>query len=245
MVAIGGLATTAAAMSPEDVQRFEQGNVLYQAEDYDGARDAYEALIEGGVESADVYYNLGNAAFQASDLGASIWAYLRASRLAPLDDDVAANLAFARARTRDAAPGGGDESWFLNQLAAVSRLVPARHALLLTVGAYILFVGFILTRWRTRRIPARTWISAGFVLWLGLGAYAMFRVVSERTTERIGVIVVEEVSVLNEPAIDGKTVFVLHAGTELTLERDLGGWIEVTLGRDLKGWLPADALREV
>ena len=37
---------------------FEQGNKAYNAEQYQSAVDSYEAILQGGEESFEVYYNL-------------------------------------------------------------------------------------------------------------------------------------------------------------------------------------------
>ena len=72
--------TAGADAPPESVgQLFAQGNRLYQAEDFSGARDAYREILELGYESASVYYNLGNTALKVEDVGRAVWAYARAA----------------------------------------------------------------------------------------------------------------------------------------------------------------------
>ena len=53
-------------------EMFELGNQLYQEDDFAGAIEAYEAVLEVGWESPDLYYNLGNSYFKFGDLGRSI-----------------------------------------------------------------------------------------------------------------------------------------------------------------------------
>ena len=80
---------------------FQQGNQLYQGGDFAGALKAYQAVLQGGFESADLYYNLGNAHFKTGDLGRTILNYERARKLNPGDADIQANLDLARSLTVD------------------------------------------------------------------------------------------------------------------------------------------------
>ena len=52
----------------------------------------YQRIIDQGVRSGVVYYNLGNALVQAEEPGQAVAAYLTAKRYLPLDPYVEANL---------------------------------------------------------------------------------------------------------------------------------------------------------
>ena len=60
---------------------------------YAEAADAYEAVLNTGMESADLYYNLGYSYFKQGMLGKAILNFERCQRLNPSDPDVTANLA--------------------------------------------------------------------------------------------------------------------------------------------------------
>ena len=51
---------------------FDEGNRLYQEGDFAAAAASYAAVIEGGFESAEVYYNLGNARFRLGETGPAV-----------------------------------------------------------------------------------------------------------------------------------------------------------------------------
>lgn len=53
---------------------------------------AYEKLLQGGVESAALYYNLGNAYYRTGKIAASILNYERALKLDPNNKDAKYNL---------------------------------------------------------------------------------------------------------------------------------------------------------
>jgi len=237
-----GISLSAEALSMEEArQLFEQGNRLYQADDFAGARQAYQGILDAGYESAPLYYNLGNAAFRADDLGRAIWAYLRAERLAPTDPDVRANLAFARARTRDTlAPG--DESKLLRALAGVASRWPtslqARAALVLYWALAGILIVRLLVPGRRRLATAALWVC-GALLFVNLTLAGLGRLAHHGDT---GIVLAPELAAHGEPHDDGRALFTVHAGTEVRVSRRLGGWIEIALGQDLKGWVPESSI---
>ena len=80
---------------------FDEGNRRYQQGDYAGAIELYERILESGLESGELHYNLGNAWFRLGALGPAILHYERARRIMPRDGDLEANLELARALTVD------------------------------------------------------------------------------------------------------------------------------------------------
>ncbi|MEE2775760.1 MAG: tetratricopeptide repeat protein, partial [Acidobacteriota bacterium] len=92
-----------AGVALDPTEAFVRGNTAYESGDYAAAAEAYLRLVEA-VDDAGwaVYYNLGNSQLRRGDLGAGIASYLRARRRAPRNQDVVANLAYARRSAKDA-----------------------------------------------------------------------------------------------------------------------------------------------
>ena len=80
---------------------FDEGNQRYQDGDFDGALERYARILDDGLESGELYYNIGNTYFKLNELGPAILYYERARRLMPGDDDLVANLELARSMTAD------------------------------------------------------------------------------------------------------------------------------------------------
>jgi hypothetical protein len=230
---------------PRLSELFEQGNRLYQAQDYTGARQAYESILDLGYEAPSVYYNLGNAALKTQDIGRAVWAYARAHRMEPRDADIRANLDHVRSLATDTVPAR-DRSKFLEILAALSSRLPSRDALRVAAVLYWLLAALgtaLLVVPRVRRLLVPPAWGLGVLLVLVLFFAGMKRVVGE--SGRVGVVLPGEIAVHSEPGEDGKSVFSLHAGTEVRMARTIGGWVEISLGPDLKGWLPESALAAI
>lgn len=79
---------------------FNRANQYYADKAFDSALAVYQSIERTGLESAELYFNIGNCHFKSGDLGRAVLYYLRAKRLSPSDDDINANLAFTRGFTR-------------------------------------------------------------------------------------------------------------------------------------------------
>ena len=74
--------------------RFNEGNALYQSQEFERALEAYRDAIESGdtALAEGAWYNLGNSLFRQQQLDASLEAYKQALRINPGDTDAKHNL---------------------------------------------------------------------------------------------------------------------------------------------------------
>ena len=80
-ILILAVALSATAQTPR--QLMQQGNDAYAKSDFAEAVRLYNTVLDAGYQSADLYYNLGNAHFRMEDYGLAILNYERALRLKP------------------------------------------------------------------------------------------------------------------------------------------------------------------
>ena len=73
---------------------YQMANSLYQQGQYEPALEQYNAVILSGKESADLYYNMGNAAYRSNSIGHAILYYEKALKLEPAHEDAIHNLDF-------------------------------------------------------------------------------------------------------------------------------------------------------
>ena len=74
--------------------RFNEGNALYQGQEFERALEAYRDAVESGdtALAEGAWYNLGNSLFRRQQLDASLEAYKQALRINPGDLDAKHNL---------------------------------------------------------------------------------------------------------------------------------------------------------
>lgn len=74
---------------------FEDGNTAYDEGNYEQAMTFYNSIVEAGMESADLYYNMGNTYYKMKDYPHAILYYEKALKLNPGDEDTRVNLEIA------------------------------------------------------------------------------------------------------------------------------------------------------
>ena len=85
----------------ENMAIIEKANQQYSKELYNEAITLYEQVIESGLESYELYYNLGNAYFKVNDIPSAILYYEKAKKLNTSDEALDFNLHVANTRIAD------------------------------------------------------------------------------------------------------------------------------------------------
>ncbi|MCO5204349.1 MAG: hypothetical protein M9928_04930 [Anaerolineae bacterium] len=228
----------------------QTANTLYAQERYDEATQLYEQLVASGLESRDLYFNLGNAYHLQGETGRSILNYERAAKIAPRDADVAANLATARALVEGQIVGATPEDNPLETLAAASsKWLTSNELAIATLLVWLLFGGLILEyRHRSAENRGRGFKSAiaivgMFVILFG-SAFASQILVEAQHTDAI--VVTETIDISTGPGANYETLFSLHGGTDVYIQSRRGDWVQLTLpGTDVTGWIPALAVEAI
>lgn len=229
----------AAADSESARSLYETGLARYGEGDYEAAVEAFSQVLATGVDDPAVHYNLANSYFKSGRLGFAIYHYRRARALAPRDEDIAANLEYARflaldsIEEEDARTDLRVEGW-LDRLTAeeVFRVSAALWILAGVAAVYwqILAQGELFWR-RSLMVLAVLW-AVSFA-----GAWAVDHRAS-RTDE--AVVLPREAEVLSGPGDAFDTAFVLHEGAEVLVEGERGSWTEISLPGDLRGWIASE-----
>ncbi len=244
MILVAGLVSLA-GQTPEE--RYSQAGVLYGSGDYSGAAAIYRQLFEEGFRSGDLFYNTGNAFFKSGDNASAILFYERAKLLSPADEDIDYNLQIARSRITDrleTVPQLFFVRWFdfLSLLASTNFwAVGAIVLFLLSLMLAVLF----LTRARARGRLLSFWLSLATLLLSMLLISLAVRNNSLVNHNSRAVIMCSIVTGRSAPGETGNELFVLHSGTTVTVEQELGDFREVRLPDGNKGWIRADCMEKI
>jgi Tetratricopeptide repeat/Bacterial SH3 domain len=224
---------------------FEEGNQQYSAGDYAGAVESYKKIIDAGMASGEVYYNLGNAYFRLGDLGRATLFYERALRERPGDPDTLANLELVRSvAVDDIAPL--PRFWVLRVVEWWVHLIPRAVLIAIVATAYGMAGAAVITLLLTRSAPLHRWtrhILATSVVVLVLSATNLL-VRELRIGESVqGVVLAAEADAQSAPSDDRSLqVFTIHAGTTVRVEQESGEWAEIVLQDGQVGWIKRDAI---
>ena len=228
-------------------QNFEQGNALYKKADYKGAAAQYEGILKQGKQSAEVYFNLGNAYYKLDSVAPAIYNYEKALLLNPGYKDAEVNLSFARKMTIDdikATPRVGFSKMLYNATGNYHYNTWAWISVSFSVFFLMLFIGYYLAG---TTLIKRIFFIGMFVALFGLVASiaSAVYVKSQKSLENYAIIYPEVVTLKTEPREAAQDAFILHSGTKVNILETVDGWKKVRLADDNIGWIPKQAIKEI
>lgn len=227
--------------------RWEEGNRLYSAGQYDSAIVLYRSVLEEGVTAAALHYNLGNAYYRNQQLGRAILHYEKALRLDPHFADAAFNLALANSQKADRLPAPRQTiiaEWWRSFLLWLSPRSWGLLAIVLLWLAVALGAIVLLKRSAWRPTLLVTAIVLGFLslssLYLSQQRYRW-----QHPNPAEAIIIEPNAYVKAAPQGSATDLFILHEGTKVKVLKETSGWWQIALPDKKQGWIRADRLAKV
>ena len=226
---------------------FEKGNALYQKGEYEAAISAYESVLNGKQQSAEVYFNLGNCYYKLNKVAPAIYNYEKALVFHPNDSEIINNLKFAQKMTIDEikeVPKVGFAKLLRDFTAIFHYDSWAWIAVSLSTLFLLFFVGYYFSQ---ITLSKRIFFIGMFVL-VFLILISVLAAIFEKdhdVNERPAIIFAEVAEVKGEPKASSSDVFVLHEGTKVYIKETLDNWRKVELTDGSEGWMENSALKEV
>jgi tetratricopeptide (TPR) repeat protein len=221
---------------------FDRANQYYQDKSYDSALTLYNGVARSGDESAELYYNIGNCYFKKGDLGHAVLYYQRAKRLAPSDDDIDANLAFAKSYTRIQMEGVQ-----LNPVnSMIESLLDPFKLNTLAWAASICFILFILIL--TARFGlgwSTTLLRGGTVIGLVILCLAVFATTYKYRHDYLvkrAVVIAEDCPVQSGPTDQSQTELRGAPGLVVEIVGQSGDYYNVLFENKRQGWIRQDQI---
>lgn len=218
----------------------QQAAEAYADKDYVAAEKFYQQLIDEGVESAGLYYNLGNTYYHLGRLGPAICCYEKALKRSPADEAIRHNLQLAYSHTLDSIPKKRlpDMTWQDKTIRRVGEAGWSWVGLGAVALALLLYAIVIL---RPERKKSK-WL-AHFLLIITVTSFILAIQEKNRLEDdRFAIILAPEVPVISkvqQPAPAKR--MTLHEGTKVEIVNRRFGWCQVRFGNET-GWVPEDVL---
>lgn len=226
------------AASPQDA--LQEAAERYARGDAAGAAQAYQTAVDEGVDSADVWFNLGTSALKAKDVGRAVWALWEARIRAPWDEDVRFNLEMARKENQDTLVGLDDPFWL-----SLAHHVPRAALQWLALFAWLFLCSLFFAQ---GVLGPRPWVLrltrasgvATVLIFLGTAAVEL------SAGAPVAVVQGREAVVRSTARVDGPEAFRVHAGLVVRpLGAPTAGIVRVRLGNGLEGYVEESAVRLV
>ncbi len=227
---------------------FDQANQVFQKGDFSTAIQQYEAILEGGQYSSDLYYNLGNAYYQNGQLPEAILAYERALRLEPFHQESLQNIGMARLEVKEEvapAPVFFLQAWWQNWQYRLSQ--NAWLGLAITLF-WLSGGGFMIWQLGKER-GQRKWGFIGGCVAFAIALLPLFSGISAqksaRTLSNLGIIIEENISLQSAPSERSPALRRVYPGSRVELLEEKEAWFKVQLNSGEEGWIMASSFERV
>ena len=219
----------------------------YQKGNYQQAIRDYEEILKNG-ESAEIYFNLGNAYYRTDNITKAVLNYERARLLSPGDDDINFNLQFARSKTIDKITPESEMffvTWYKSLVNFTSVDNWAKTGILCIVMALLLVLLYLFGPQLMLRKIGFFGGLAFFVIFLLSNLFAFQQ--KQALDNRTGAIIISpSVNIKKTPAKNSADQFVLHEGTRVDIiDKGMTDWRCIRVGDGREGWIETKAIEEI
>ncbi len=224
--------------------KFYQGVTYFTAGSYDKALQVWNEIYRTGYRSANLDYNIGNAYFKLNNIPSAILYYERAYLLKPGDENINYNLQVARTLNVDRFQEI-PELFFIKWYNFVSLSLSTNTWAKISIITFIVFLLFLSLYFYSSRHRSKIlgfWFALLFIF-LSISTLAF-------TIRNKSLVYNSHKAIITSPLISGKSspdesgndLFVLHEGTKVTIEDEVGEWLEIRLSDGNKGWVPGNSI---
>lgn len=236
--------TTLSIAQPEN--NFDKANIEYRNGNYAEAAKAYEAILDNGKHSADLYFNLGNAYYKLSKLGPSVYYYEKGLQLDPNNKDILNNLNHAEQVTVDEIVPeqvDGVNQFFKNIIQGFSSNTWA----ILAIASSILAAGLFLLYYFTRKPSLqRVWFISSLFFMLGvLFTISMSYAALKLANTNYAIVWEEEIEVRDGPTRNSSRIYYLHEGTKVSITYEEDNWARIILADGNEGWVQKQEIKKL
>jgi tetratricopeptide (TPR) repeat protein len=225
----------------------DSANTAYSKGYYDKAIKLYTTITDANKESAEIYFNLGNAYFKTNNIGLAILNYERAKKLAPNDEDILTNLKFANQKTEDKIENA--PQLFLTEWKnGFIDIMNEKSWSLLCISSLCIALLFI-----TLFITSSNSSSKKFGFYLGITvgllSIILFFIAQQKYNHSLksdeAIITSTSVTISGSPNEKGTKLFILHEGTKVIITQESDDWTEVKIANGNVGWLKTSELKSI
>ncbi len=225
-------------------KKFRTGSESFSSGNYEKALELWMDIYKTGYRSAELEYNIGNAYFKLNNIPGAILFFERAYLLKPGDEDINYNLQIARTLVVDRFEEI-PEIFFVRWYNLLALSLSTNTWAKISITTFILCLLFLSMYFYTSKYRFKVlgfWLAVLFII-VSLTSLAL-------TLRNKTMVYDSQKAIIFSPVVNGKSspdnsgtdLFVLHEGTKVTVDDEVGEWYEIRLSDGNKGWIPANSL---
>ena len=212
---------------------FYKGNALYEEAKYDEAINEFSKLPDRGLESGNIYYNIGNCYFKKGELGKAILNYERAKRMIPRDSDLKSNYKFAISRLEYDI---SEKSSWIKRITGLFNFLSLNEITILLSSAFVLAVIFFILRLFIVGLRKYT-LAVTVCLILAIMLLSIPLVERSTLLDKEAVVITESSEAGFEPIENSTVHFTLYEGMKIQILQSKKEWVKIKRPDGKVGWV--------
>lgn len=226
----------------------------YSKDNFAEAEQLYLKVLESGVSSSALYYNLGNTYYRLGNYGKAIVSYERALKLDPTNKDARINLEFVNGRITDKQI---DSSSYLDSVwEGTVGMFRADTWAVITLILFAVFLGAVATYLFSVSVTLKkgSFFGGLIVFILTVAATILSFAAANRINDNSYAIILPPAVQLStsprEARSQAEQAFLLHEGTKVEIIDSIanpgeGMWYEVMVGHGERAWVKSTEVERI
>ena len=226
---------------------FDEANLLYNEGEYMDAIEVYLGIIDDGLHSADLYFNIGNSYYKINDTPNSIFYYEKALLLDPDNESVKNNLSYAQNMLIDkieTLPKNQITVLFDSILSVFSYEYWQFFTILFQLLFVIFFILFFISKNSVLKRKYLTYSSTSLLIFIITLIISINSKNNYLKTDP-AILFDKEVSFRSEPNLRSEEIFKLHEGLKINIKETVSDWTLIELSNGSEGWIPTVSFRKI
>ncbi|GAB4282799.1 MAG: tetratricopeptide repeat protein [Marinilabiliales bacterium] len=228
-------------------QMLDSAEYYYTNGSFNKSAVLYQALVDTGFESAELYYNLGNAYFKSNQLADAILYYEKASLLNPNDEDIKFNLELSRSYLTDKINKIPD--FFLNRwIKSVRNLYNTNQWAIISISSFVILLTLIALLIFSYKTFLRKLFFYMGILFLIISLSSLIFSIQQKNmiiNSDNAIIYSSVVTAKSSPDDLGVDLFIIHDGTKVRILQTKNEWIKIRLEDGKEGWILSSDVKRI
>lgn len=219
----------------------------YKTGNFEKSVKIYETLLSEGLESATLYYNLGNSYFRLKNMPQAILNYERAKLLAPEDEDINFNLALASGFIVDKVNPIPD-FFVYTWIKSIVNTFTVNQWYIVSISLFIVSLLLIISFLFSGKVSMRKlffWVGIIFFLLSIVSTIFAVKSRSEIVNNNTAIVMEAVSTAKSSPNENSTDLFIIHEGTKVTISEELDDWTEIKLADGSIGWIKSKDIEKI
>ncbi len=225
----------------------DSASEAYRNQQFEKAVEFYGKVLDFGMTSADLHYNLGNAWYKQGMIPQAILHYEKALKYNPAHEDARVNLQMANNLITDRIEPS-HVPFYKRWYKQLWKSMPANSWATVSIITFLVLIGSVLLFVFSSSIALKkTMLPVGIlaIVFMSISLIMGSEAKSYMENTHKAILFEPSLNVKSSPDESGTDLFRIHEGLKIKIREQLGEWTEIEIPDGRVGWVPADSYRKI